>query len=267
MGQDAAIQLTEAEAAGVLALPLELQESEKSFLLGRSPGTRDMWLSLPPSLRTKAAAKRRHGELGRARTAGVQELEELGRGQREAEQEEVIRDNNGTQDGGSTQDSEGSQAPPLTATGDLPTLEEVHRQHIPTHKFPPKAARGEFSRELASLWNRLANNMEENRLWIMVLLFTRVILPAGRGPRQGDAYSQSRLVRDRLRRWRGGEVRQLWDEAVELTRPRPRVGRRRRGAEAEEKTQEERNAVRAATLAGEGQYTRSLQALTTAGLQ
>ena len=61
-------------------------------------------------------------------------------------------------------------------------------------------------------------------------------------------------------------MRQLWDEAVNLTRPRPRVGRRRRGAEAEEKTQEERNAVRAATLAGEGQYTRSLQALTSAGL-
>ena len=61
-------------------------------------------------------------------------------------------------------------------------------------------------------------------------------------------------------------MRQLWDEALELTRPRPRVGRRRRGAEAEEKTQEERNAVRAATLADEGQYTRSLHALTSAGL-
>ena len=261
-------QLSEAEAIGILAMPPQLQESEKIFLLGRSPGTRNMWLSLHPSLRTKAAASRKHAEQVRARTTGgpVVEQEEQGGGEREVEQEEGIRVNNGTQDGGSTQDSEGSQAAPLPAAGDLPTLDEVHRQHIPTHKFPPKAARGEFSRELASLWSRLANNMGENRLWIMALLFTRVILPAGRGPRQGDAYSQSRLVRDRLRRWRGGEVRQLWDEAVELTRPRPRVGRRRRGAEAEEKTQEERNAVRAATLAGEGQYTRSLQALTSAGL-
>ena len=71
---------------------------------------------------------------------------------------------------------------------------------------------------MTSLWQRLAGDPGEERLWVLEFMFTRAILPAGHGPRTGDVYSQARIVRERLRRWRGGEYLQLWQEAKELTK-------------------------------------------------
>ena len=161
-----------------------------------------------------------------------------------------------------------TQPPPLPPGDQLPDMEELHNTLVPTLKWCPKAARGEFARELASLWYRLSENPREVRLWCLETMFSRAILPAGRGPRVGDAYSQARLVRERLRRWRQGEYRQLWEEAKDLTkeqrRPRGRQGRARQ--QEEEGAQQKRNAERATTLAQDGQFTRALQALTSSGM-
>ena len=93
-------------------------------------------------------------------------------------------------------------------------------------------------------------------------------MPAARGPRTGDSNAQSKAVKERLRRWMQGEYRQLWDEAIELTRTQSRSKGRRKTGEPErtEKCQEERNAERATQLGQDGQYTRALQALTSAGM-
>ena len=82
-------------------------------------------------------------------------------------------------------------------------------------------------------------------------MFARCILPAGRGPRAADAYSQARLGRERLRRWRAGEYSQLWQEAVDLTKVQPKKKKKKQGDQ--EKSQEKQNAERAATLAQDGQ--------------
>ena len=156
-------------------------------------------------------------------------------------------------------------------------MDDLQTISVTTLKWCPKAARGEFARELASLLDRIKNQPEQVRNWVLQAMFARCILPAGRGPRAGDAYSQARLVRERLRRWRAGEFVQLWDEAVELTRERPRQGRpRKRGRpgrrrqqqqeQDEQESQAKRNAERATTLAQDGQYTKALQALTSAGM-
>ena len=76
---------------------------------------------------------------------------------------------------------------------DLPTLEEAHSTHIPTHKYPPKAVRAEFSRVLGALWNRMADSPEDISVWVLESIFPRVILVAGQGPRQGAAYSRPGL--------------------------------------------------------------------------
>ena len=113
---------------------------------------------------------------------------------------------------------------------------------------------------MTSLWQRLAGDPGEERLWVLEFMFTRAILPAGRGPRAGDVYSQARIVRERLRRWRGGEYLQLWQEAKELTKEKRRKPKKKRDEEqsAEEK-QKRRNAERAKTLAQDGQHTKALQ--------
>ena len=89
--------------------------------------------------------------------------------------------------------------------------------------------RAEFSRVLGALWYRMADNPEDVSLWVLESIFPRVILLAVVGPRQGDAYSQARAVRERLRRWRLGEYGELWDEAPEAFRLPPRARRDRAG--------------------------------------
>jgi hypothetical protein len=78
------------------------------------------------------------------------------------------------------------------------------------------------------------------------------------------------VVRDRLKRWRQGEYHALWDEAVKLTKPAPSRRRKQGQGEAtgggQEKTQQQRNGERAAMLAQEGEYSRALKALTSAGM-
>ena len=95
-------------------------------------------------------------------------------------------------------------------------------------------------------------------------MFARCILLAGQGPRsganRGAALGQGRVVKERIRIWRSEEVVELWEEAVELSRVRPRRGRRRQ--QREEATQEEKNADRAGTLVQDGQNLRACQTLT-----
>ena len=149
----------------------------------------------------------------------------------------------------------------------LPSLEEVHTTAIPTHKWPPKASRSEFTREMTTLWDRLANNMNDTQLWVKLLMFPLVIIPAS-APRSSEQ-SLGDQVKARLRRWRAGEAAQLWQEAVQMTEKQPRRGRKKRGGEeelSEEEKLRKRNAKRAATMAGEGQYARACQALTSAGM-
>ena len=83
--------------------------------------------------------------------------------------------------------------PPVPAqpgVEDVGVREVQHSTCIPTHKWCPKAARGEFARELGSLWRRLCENPDDVRLWCLEAMFASAILPAGRGPREADAYSQ-----------------------------------------------------------------------------
>ena len=197
------------------------------------------------------------------------------------EEEEEENNDAGEGYGGEVEEAEGegvqgadTQPQALPDGFELPSMDDLQTTTVTTLKWCPKAARGEFARELASVLNRIKAQPDRVGNWVLQAMFARCILPAGRGPRAGDAYSQARLVRERLRRWRAREFSQLWDEAVELTRVRPRQGRprkrgrpgRRRQQQEEEESQAKKNAERATTLAQDGQYTKALQALTSAGM-
>ena len=104
-------------------------------------------------------------------------------------------------------------------------------------------------------------------MWVLESIFFRCILPAGQGPDPGDAWSQIRLIRDRLRRWKAGDCGQLWAEAIAGQEKNSRRGNRRRvAAEKENLSQEEMNAMRCKSKAQEGQYSRAVQALVSCGL-
>ena len=165
--------------------------------------------------------------------------------------------------------TQGTQAIPATQLPDpntLPTLEEAHSTYIPTHKWPPKCVRPELARCLSSLWQRIAASPSDEKLWIMVSIFFRCIIPAGQGTSSGDQWSHIRVIKERLRRWQEGKCGELWVEAVDGQQTRPSRGRRRKNP-VEKESQVERNSRRCTTLTQEGQYTRALQALASHGIE
>ena len=68
--------LSEEEAAILNTMPQEMQDTEISFLLSKSPGTRAVWRSLPSDLRRRAAAARKHAAQEEARVRADSENEE-----------------------------------------------------------------------------------------------------------------------------------------------------------------------------------------------
>ena len=87
--------------------------------------------------------------------------------------------------GANDEEEEGDDVPLVQLAGDdrglleLPTLEQVHQQHISTHKWPPKAARRDFTRELTATWNKVTDHPEEEKNWLLMMMFPKVILFAG----------------------------------------------------------------------------------------
>ena len=147
----------------------------------------------------------------------------------------------------------------------LPSFLEATEAYIPTHRYPPKSIRPEFSRCLADVWQKLADNPGDPNAWLLLYVFPRVILPATPGPIR-DATSKVDAIRGRLQRWRQGDFSALWQEAVQVSKNRPRKRRRRGAPPPSEKTQHEKNVERAQNLGQEGLFTKSLQALVSNGL-
>jgi hypothetical protein len=70
---------------------------------------------------------------------------------------------------------------------ELPSQQEAHRTRIPTLTHVPKAARGQWSKFLTALSERIVWTPEAETLWTLLAIFPRCILHAGNGPRQADA--------------------------------------------------------------------------------
>ena len=148
---------------------------------------------------------------------------------------------------------------------DLPPYHVVHRQHIPTITHIPKAARSDWTRLYTSVCYRVANNPANLANHILYSMLARVILPAGKSPPHPGDTTQANKIKDRIRRWRGGEFRALWEEAIAMQKM-PAKKRKKKKQQESEVTQESRNAIRSSRLVKEGQYSRAAQALTSAGL-
>ena len=77
-----------------------------------------------------------------------------------------------------SQSSQVSQGDVIPQQEDLPSLEIVHRMHVPTFTWIPKAARAEFSRVYSTQCSRVSANPENIVVWILLLMFIKCILPA-----------------------------------------------------------------------------------------
>ena len=144
----------------------------------------------------------------------------------------------------------------------LPSLETVHRTHIPTSVHVPKTARSSWAQVLAATIWEVVNNWESTDCWIQFLILSRCILPAR--PKGQVSAPQGKEVLDRIRRWKAGERDLLWNESVARMRKSGNVRNSRKSPQ--QKSQSEVNAARSSRLIQEGQYTRAAQALTSRGI-
>ena len=147
---------------------------------------------------------------------------------------------------------------------DLPPYHIVHRTHIPTITHIPKGARVDWTRLLTNVCSRVASNPSNLANHILLSMLARVILPAGKTPPHPGNTTQAAKIKERIRRWKIGEFRSLWDEAIATQKAPSRRGRKKQ--QQDEVSQETRNAVRSSRLVKDGQYSRAAQALTSAGL-
>ena len=54
---------------------------------------------------------------------------------------------------------------------DLPDLDTIFCAVIATHKWAPKASRGEIAREASIIWGRTVAHPEDERNWKLILCF------------------------------------------------------------------------------------------------
>ena len=159
-----------------------------------------------------------------------------------------------------TQDQTDVHTQPPPAEG-LPDMATAHCTYISTAVHVPKAARALWAQVLAAVLQEVVKNWRSIGPWVQLYILARCILPA----RQSGNYSQSygREVIARLRRWKKGEVSELWKEAVseESKSGRRRQRQANKKPESQVSTLKVRNAAWANRLIQEGQYTRAQQAL------
>ena len=146
----------------------------------------------------------------------------------------------------------------------LPPLSEIHSLRIPTIVHIPKAARPEFARLLADELESLSSSPALVSLWSRVLLIAKTILSVNclQGSRE-EGRSQAAIIKERIKRWRKGDIVSLLNEAKTGKNRRQR-GKRKRATEIP--TQEEMNLRRAKKFIAEGQYSRASEALGSQGL-
>ena len=142
----------------------------------------------------------------------------------------------------------------------LPPYHEVHRTHIPTITHVPKGAITAWTALLTSVANRVSYNPSSIANHILLNMLARAILPAGKSPPHPGDSSQATKVKERIKRWKEGEYRALWEEAIALQEaPKQKKGRGKKKPEEEEISQEVRNARRSHKLIIAGQYTGHLK--------
>ena len=142
----------------------------------------------------------------------------------------------------------------------IPSLEESHTTFVPTIKFIPKGARGPWAKLLAETLDRATTVVGCQLLAIL----PKCVLPADKQERGKGGKTLTATIKERMHRWRRGEIHDLWIKAVKIGSRR--TGKKKQPRKPSPDTQQATNKRRTTDLAREGQYTKATEALTSAGI-
>ena len=164
---------------------------------------------------------------------------------------------------GSSQEEVETQVPTADS---LPDMAVILQTFKPTITYVPAPVATEWSRVLGSLADRLARDPSDVGAWKCLFMVSFCIFPSFRPDKRmrrtdGDL-TLVQKIRRRLSRWRNGEQRELWEEAMQLTKM-ARTSKRRQLSDEELL---DMNTRRAAKHAAEGELSKAAEALTSAGL-
>ena len=73
-----------------------------------------------------------------------------------------------------------------------------------------------FRRLYTMLLNNVAHYQGDLVAHLLLYMVVRCILPVGKGSSQLQGQTQAARIKERIRRWRAGEIMALWEEAIQL---------------------------------------------------
>ena len=142
---------------------------------------------------------------------------------------------------------------------DLPSFEEAFYTYIPTIKHIPKGARGNW----AKVWSE-SLNPQSTKEWLLHYILPKCILPANKVIKKRGGPTHTAIIKERIRRWRKGGAKELWEEAIAITSKGTKKKQKKSGKEVP--SQQDTNIRRCRDLVREGQYSKAAQALNSAGI-
>ena len=147
----------------------------------------------------------------------------------------------------------------------LPPLATVIQTSIPTLKHVPKGARDRWARVLKDCISTIFNSPDNPSHWTTLFLLAKCVLVSPASGYRLCWRDILKLVNSRITRWLDGDQETLWQEVISSAKAFTK-----RSASlppnGTNTTGQERNVRRAKSMAQDGLYSKSIQALTSTGL-
>ena len=149
----------------------------------------------------------------------------------------------------------------LPPSRSLPSISNIMTANIPTLRHVPKGARDRWARVLGECLSAVCDSPSEEARWLTLFMSAKCLLASPPSGRRLRWYEIFRLVKKRLARWLDGDLPALWTEAVagghtlgiRMNRFRPA-------------SLQSHNIRRAKQAVQDGQYSKAIKALSSAGL-
>ena len=157
--------------------------------------------------------------------------------------------------------------PPIHSP-ELPSIEDVMTLVCPTVRHVPSRIKESWSRLLSNELFILTARIRSEQAWKRFFMLPKCVMRIDSSKRSGKRRSKQLRnktsgIPERIERWKKGEILDLWKEAISSRCTKDQT---KKPLEDDVSLQLKRNIKRATRLAGDGQFSRAVQALMSDGV-
>ena len=146
----------------------------------------------------------------------------------------------------------------------LPSLDSILSVNIPTLRHVPKSVRASWAGLVRDVFSSIFSDPSDLDAWRKSFMLPRCILASPAHGGRTHWRDTQNLVKSRIRRWRAGEIAELWVDA--LTGESKSIRRGKKTKTTSQVTLLKANDRRARRAMEDGQYRKAIQALSSVGL-